>query len=395
VQAPQEILSNRPGYEAFRAWLQAQISAAPERRIVVGFEPTGIYHEAWVGALQREVGQRIELRQLNPFQVGQKRAQLKNGRKQKSDPLDTLAIAHCLRDGLGYPAQPLQPDSLRFELWARSLRQTQRMLGRLERQVLAQVDRLCPGLLLEVGAFQRAHPHLVAPEPWVRTRPLERKLLALLLEHAPNPYTWLSWRPSQIQSFYRQHGLACGPITLEHIQQVLPNLLLPPPAIAERLAEQLHSDFLLYQQIAQRLTALAQQADELVPGSPAQVLTSFGAIGNYLAGQYLAWVGDPARFQHADQVWSLAGFDLVRADSGDRRRVGKLTKRGAGPFRHILYTIGLKVSQSVPQLAATKQRARQRGLGPVGAVIHVAHRANRICFRLLRDQVPFDPQRLS
>lgn len=394
VRSPVEVLSNRTGYEAFRGWLQGQVAEQPERHILIGFEPTGIYHEAWVGALQRDFGERIELRQINPYQVGQKRAQLKSGRKQKSDPIDTRAITHCLRDGLGYPPQPIQSGSLRFELWARAIRQTQRSLARLSRQVLAQVDRLWPGMLLDVAAFQRAHPQLSAPEPWVRTRPLERKLLALLLEYAPNPYTWQGWSPAQIQGFYRAHGLGCGEKTLAHLQRVLANLLLPAPGVAALLAEQLHDDFGLYQQVAQHLAQLADQAEQLVPGSPAAVLTTFGGIGAYLAGQYVAWVGDPQRFQHADQIWSLAGFDLVRNDSGDRRKVGKLTKRGAGAFRHILYTIGLTTSQNCPQLAATKQRALQRGLGPVGAVIHTAHRANRICFRLLRDQLPFDPQRL-
>jgi transposase len=394
VQAPQEILSNRGGYEAFRRWLQEQVAEQPERRILIGFEPTGVYHEAWVNGLQRDFGERIELRQINPYQVTQKRAQQKNGRKRKSDPIDTRAITYCLRDGLGCTPQAPQADSLRFELWARSIRQTQRMLGRLARQVLAQVDRLWPGLLLDVPAFQRAHPLLSAPEPWVRTRPLERKLLALLLEHAPNPYTWQGWSPDQIQRFYRSHGLGCGPKTLVHIRRVLANLLLPAPDLAALMAEQLHNDFLLYQQLAQRLAALSQQAEQLVPGSPAAVLTTFGGIGAFLAAQYVAWVGDPRRFQHADQIWSLAGFDPAQDDSGDRRRVGKITKRGAGALRHILYTIGLTASQNCPQLAATKQRALQRGLGPVGAVIHVAHRANRICFRLLRDQLPFDPLRL-
>jgi transposase len=391
VQAPQEILSNRGGYERFRHWLQGQVELEPERHVLVGYEPTGIYHEAWVSALQSDFGKRIDLRQINPYQVGQKRAQFKNGRKQKSDPIDAKAILHCLRDGMGYAVQPMKADGLRFELWARAIRQTQRLLERLSRQVLAEVDRLWPGMLLDVTAFQRAHPLLTAPEPWVRTNPLERKLLALLLEFAPDPSTWLAWSPEQIQEFYRSHHLRCGPKTLAHIRQVLSNLLPPAPTLAALMASQLQADFQLYQLVAQRLEALALQAEQLVPGSAAEVLTTFGGIGPYLAGQYVAWVGDPMRFQHADQIWSLAGFDLVRNDSGDRRQVGKITKRGAGAFRHILFTIGLKTSQNCPQLAATKQRARDRGLGPVGAIIHTAHRANRICFRLLRDQLPFDP----
>ncbi len=394
VQAPTEILSNRHGYQTFRQWLEEQVGSVPQRPVVIGLEPTGIYHESWRGALLRDFGGRIELRELNPFQVSRKRSELTNGRKKKSDPIDDLAIAHCLRDGLGHPAQPVQVAALRFELWVTSLRQTQMALGRQARQVLSQIDRLWPGALLDVDAFERAHPNLTAPEPLVRTSPLERQLVQLLLEFAPNPYLWQGWDAPQIQTFFRSHAYGCGPKLTQHFQTVRANLLLPDPAVAELLADQLQRDFTHYQQLARRYTRLAQQAQELVPGSPAEVLTTFGGIGPFLAAQYVAWVGDPHRFQHPDQVWAMAGFDLVQDDSGDRRRVGSITKRGAGAFRNVLFQIGLITSQHCPQLQQTKERALKRGLRPIGAILHVAHRANRICFQLLSSQVPFDPKRL-
>jgi transposase len=394
VQAPTEILSNHSGYTTFRHWLAEQIQAAPQRPVVLGLEPTGIYHESWRTALLRDFGQQIELREINPFQVSRKRAQLTNGRKKKTDPQDDLAIAHCLRDGLGHPARPPHLPSLRFQLWATSLRQTQLALGRLTRQLLSQIDRLWPGALLDVDKFKKAHPHLSAPEPLVRSSPLERKLVQLLLAFAPNPLDWQDWDGAQIQAFFRSHALACGPKKMAHFEQVRANLLLPDPTVAALLADQLHSDFCYYQQLAERYAHLEQQAHQLVPDSPAAVLTTFGQMGPFLAAQYVAWVGDPHRFQHADQIWSMAGLDLVQDDSGDRRRVGGITKRGAGAFRNVLFRIGLITSQHCPQLQATKQRALQRGLRPIGAILHVAHRANRICFRLLSDQVPFDPTKL-
>ncbi len=395
VQAPQEVLSNRSGYEAFRQWLEEQLHADPAWRVIIGLEPTGIYHEAWSQALLRDFQGRVELRQINPLLVRRKRDQLTRGRKRKSDAQDDLALAHCLREEVGYPVRRLDPQGVRFSLWASAIRQTQQALARQSRRVLTQLDRLWPGMLLNVPAFQRAHPHLTPPEPLLRSQPLERRLLQILLEFAPNPYTWQGWEATQIQDFYHAHHLACGPKTSARLQAVLARLLLPDPAVAELLAEQVGSDFRTYRLLAGRLEELAQQAAQLVPASPAQVLTTFAGISPFLAAQYVAWVGDPWRFQHADQVWALAGFDLVQDDSGDRRRQGKLTKQGPGVFRGVLYTIGLTTSRHCPPLAQAKQRALQRGLHPVGATLHVAHRANRICFRLLRDQVPFDPDKLG
>src|SRR5512146_720074 len=98
VQAPQEVLSMRPGYERFRAWLGEQLASGKYQPVVIGMEPTGIYHESWLDALLGEYGKQVSVRLLNPFAVRQKRAQLHGGRKKKSDALDDEAIAHCLRD---------------------------------------------------------------------------------------------------------------------------------------------------------------------------------------------------------------------------------------------------------------------------------------------------------
>lgn len=44
-------------------------------------------------------------------------------------------------------------------------------------------------------------------------------------------------------------------------------------------------------------------------------------------------------------------------------------------------------------MARAKQRARAHGKGPVGAILHAAHKANRLCFHLLFHQKVFDPIR--
>jgi hypothetical protein len=48
----------------------------------------------------------------------------------------------------------------------------------------------------------------------------------------------------------------------------------------------------------------------------------------------------------------------------------------------------------VPAIGRAYQRAINRGLGPVAATLHTAHKANRLCQRMLFHQRPFDPQRL-
>ncbi len=391
VQPPQEVLSTRPGYEQFCVWLNEQLASARYQPVVIGLEPTGIYHESWLDALLGDYGTQVSIRLLNPFSVRQKRAQLHGGRKKKTDALDDEAIAHCLRDGLGYLTVVRDPGQLRFSLWATAIRQSQQARYRLERQVLAQFDRLWPGALLNVKAFARAHPQLAVPEPLVRTQPLTSRLVQLLLVYRPNPYDWLPANRDDIQAFYRAHQLGCGPYWANKVLAVLQRSLFPAPPSAALLAEQLHDTFQQYQTVAEHLEHLLRQAEELVPGSPAEVLTTVPGIAIYTAARYVAFVGDAWRFQHADQIWSMVGYDLIRDDSGDRRRVGKITRRGDGAFRQLLFSIGVTMAKDCPAIAAAKRHALQHGKGKVGAILHAAHKANRLLFRLLRDQVPYDP----
>lgn len=392
ISPRQEVRNNQPGYETFRAWLQAQVTSQCYGPILVGLEPTGIYHEAWAYALQQDFGDQIALRFLNPYQTKQKRRQLQNGRKKKTDPIDVEAIAYCLRDGQGNPAHLARPDTLPFDLWAAEFRQAYREHQRLQLSILVQWDRLWPGVLVDVKAFQKAHPHLKPPQPLVRSRPLERKLARYLLGENPNPYHWRSFSPDALQRLLHEKGLHCGPITAQRVFDLAHDALLPPQDLAEALTERLQNDFQHFLQLDERLAQLQQQAETLVPQSPAAVLTTIPGIGAYLAAQYLAYVVDPHRFDHADQIWSLAGFDVEQDDSGDRRRMGRITRRGDPAFRNVLFSIGLNTSQYCPAIERARKQALKHGKKPIGAVIHAAHKANRMCFYLLLHQVPYDPK---
>ncbi len=391
LQAPHEVRSNGEGFAQFERWLSECMRSGTYDPIVVGLEPTGVYHEAWAYAIQQSFGKQLDLRFLNPYQTKQKRQQLLSGRQRKSDSIDVEAIAYCLRDGLGNPAYLRSGPTLRFELWASDYRQTQREQQRLVVRLLTQMDRLWPGALVNVRAFQKAHPNLPVPVPLVLSKPLERQRLQLILEHHPNPYEWKSKSIQEIQTFYRDQGLRCGPVIAKKLRDVVEKALLPPPELAALIAEQLQADYFRYQSILQRLAYLQQQAEDLVPISEAAVLTSFPGIGAFLAAQYMAYIIDHRRFDYADQIWSFAGFDVSQNDSGDRRRQGKISKRGSAGLRLVLFRIGLNTSQYCPVIKRAKQRALARGKRNVGAVLHAAHKANRICFHLLTHQIPFDP----
>ncbi len=71
--SPQTVRTYRPGYEHFKTWLTELVDSRRYAAIIVGLEPTGVYHEAWAYALQRDFGDTVVLQLVNPFRTKQKR----------------------------------------------------------------------------------------------------------------------------------------------------------------------------------------------------------------------------------------------------------------------------------------------------------------------------------
>ena len=337
VMEPLELRSDRAGFERVTAVIDGLLACGLYDRVVLGHEPTGVYHENWARAFmaryaphrQGQATPPLDYRFVNPLLSKRQRESLNKGRKRKTDAIDLVAIARCLRDGDSQPAFLATDQELRLQLWGKAFRQNHRERRRLTIQILSQLDRLWPGAVVNVKRFRRAHPDLDAPAPLVRSKPLERQRLRAILAHCPNPYHFLALDQDGILAFFRQHVGRCGPVTAQQAYQVVHNAVLPPPDVAALIADQLQADFARYLDFERHYLALAQQAEILVPGSSAAVLDTIPGVSPLLAARYLAHLGHPQRFTRAAQVWSFAGFDPVTEESGDFRRIGHISRKGS------------------------------------------------------------------
>lgn len=402
VQTAVKLPSNQSGFDRLTEQLDACLGSGQYERLVLGHEPTGIYHENWARALMgryaayRVDGQApyLDYRFLDPLLVKRKRDVLASGRRRKTDPIDLTAIAHCLRDDLGYPAALPAGDELRLTLWARRYRQLHRQQRHLGLSLCSQLDLLWPGLVVDVNRFRQMHPDLETPVPLMLSKPLARQTIQAILLHCPNPHPFRAWGQAGIQAFSRQHVGRCGPVTAAKAHTIVTQAVLPPPDVAALLADQLHLGAQQYYALSQQLQQLEAQAVTLVPHTPAAVLTTMPGISPFLAARYLAYLKAHRRFTTAAQVWAFAGFDPITDSSGDYRRIGHISRKGHPGFRDTLFLIGLHTAREIPAIGRCRQRALARSKGHVGDTLHAAHKANRICHRLLFDQVPFDPSRL-
>jgi len=361
-------------------------------------EPTGIYYEALGRQIVARFDQALVERHLiyhlvNPHLVKLSRQALQNGRRRKSDAIDTQAIARCIQLGQVMPLHFPTAHMLDFEQWAVRYRRSEHDKRRVSNRLLSQLDRLWPGAFVNVKRFNTAHPDLETPVPLVQTRPLERQLVRALLTYCPNPYQVLAFSETDLLAFLKEHvGGRPGLHTTRKVLRNAQQALLPPPDVAAVYVVAITQDWQRYQQLEDEQTQLIADAERLVPTSPAAVLLSVPGISPYHAARYLAAVGDVQRFASADHIWAFAGFDPIYQQSGDGRWVGYLSKRGDPAFRDTLYLIGQSTARHCPAITQAFRRAyRGQRRRRVLATIHAAHKANRLLYHLLLHQEPYAP----
>lgn len=349
--------------------------AGQERSAVsvrVGVETAGHYHRTIVSRLLAAGHDVVE---LNPAQVKAVRAQ-QGSRRLKTDLRDAAAIVDLLISGGGRAPQQRSAALVEQLVWAGLRRR--RILARtaLSNQLLGTLDLVFPGL---DGCFADLLGTRVGP---------------VLLRELADPDRLHRLGVTGLQAFVgRRGGLATAKAQVLH-QAAADALRLPAAERACRAAV-LTADLgvldLLNAQIAQAEQHLAQ----VLPETPAGVLTSLPGIGVVRASNYGAALGDPARFGNADQAYRASGLVPASYESAGRARRGQgISREGNAQLREAIIELGRGLAQRDPDFARYRASLTSR-MKPLQAAIAVGHRAHRLAFALMRNGEPYDPARLA
>ena len=121
------------------------------------------------------------------------------------------------------------------------------------------------------------------------------------------------------------------------------------------VALRLQADFQVYVRLGERIATLVSHIETLTLDSDARFLDSIPRISPLLAARYQAAIIAVSRFPSAAHIWAFAGYDLVTDESGDTKRLGKITKRGDPTFRDALFHIGYHTAR--PSVVLTSMLA--------------------------------------
>lgn len=94
-------------------------------------------------------------------------------------------------------------------------------------------------------------------------------------------------------------------------------------------------------------------------------------------------------FSHADAFIAFIGLDVRVRESGTFRGRAKLTKKGDGEIRRLLYNAAMAARRD-PRWKVYYERQLAKGLSSTGALMALARKLVRICFALVKNQTTYD-----
>lgn len=374
VAAPVEFGLDRPGVASLQDSIRGAAGFADAVVVRVGVEACGHYHRLLLEQLRSAGWETVE---LSPAQVRAARGQM-GLRRLKTDLKDAAAMVEVLLRGGGQPAHRQGEAIGELQAWVAHRQRKHAARVALGNQLLGTVDLVFPGLQ---GCF---------------TDLLDRKGGMLLLRQLAGDVDRIGrFSPATLRAFAAEQGVR---MTTDKAVAVLDAagraLRLPEPERLVRL-RMLRADLMLLDALLAELTAVDTALEQLLPRTPAGVLTGLPGVGAVRAAAYGAALGDPARYPTAEHAYRASGLVPSQADSAGRTRRGSISREGSAPLRSAMIELGRGLAQHDPHFAAYRRSLLARGKRPKVAAVAVGHRAHRLAFALIRAQTSYDPDRFA
>lgn len=356
-------------FVAIVAAAEAQTSAGSVR---VGVEAAGHYHRALASTLR---GEGFDVVELNPYQVKTARAQLGQART-KTDLRDCMAMVELLVRGQGWPLH--RHDGAVAEQAALVAHRRRKLAAAqaLGSQIHALADVAFPGL---TACFRTG---------------LEAKTLRMLLATLADPARATAMTPDQLVHHAARHKVRMVRPKAAQVIAAAAQAVCVPEVARATAARLLAGDVAAFEALLSELDTCDARLAQVLPDTPAAVLTSIPGVGVLTASYYGAALGDATRFAGADAAYRHSGLAPTSYESAGRRSAKvRISKVGSVELRQAIIALGTGITLHHPDFAAYKRRLLAAGKKPIVATIAVSHRAHRLAFAILRSQQPYEPDR--
>lgn len=361
-----------PGVRSLLAAVARAEAARDAAWVRAGLEQAGHYHRTLLARL-RVAG--VEVALLNPAQVRENRNQSLL-RSLKSDATDVGAMAELLIRGKGRPAP--EGDAAVASQAAVAAHRSRKVKARtaLKNHVHASLDLVFPGLS---ACFKDI---------------FAAKLGRLLLREGLDPSRLRRLGAERLRAFCFKRGVIVRRAKACQVVEAAKVALTLPPEVARVHARVLAEDVELLARLDRTIEEAEEALAEILPYTPAGILTTIPRVAVVRASDYGAALGDPGRFRTAAQVYRMAGLSPKLYESaGKRRGKTRISREGKVELREAILELGKALRQGHPDFARYARGLESRGKEPGIVACALGHRANRVAFAMIRNQEPFDHTR--
>lgn len=187
---------------------------------------------------------------------------------------------------------------------------------------------------------------------------------------------------NQLQAFARRKGLAKFAIRSKPARSRLVEAIE-----GENEELLIESRFSLFEELSTEITKLDDRLEkEANKDERAKLLRTHSGIGKLTSLAIVHTLGDVRRFRRSEQVVAFVGLDPLEKSSGEKKRIGKISKHGSRLLRFLLGQAA-QASKDTRLKSHYSQVSRRRGKPK--AKVAAARKLLVNCYIMLRDNINY------
>ena len=372
---PLEFNNDEEGFEAFLTWISEMKEKYGKTEVIPGMEPTGHY---WfnLGRFLQDNGMKPV--HVNPHHV-KKSKELDDNNPSKNDRKDPKVIAGLVNEGRYI--HPYIPDGIYAEI---------RSLTEMRRQAQSEITRLKNRIARWFSIYFPNYKDVYG-DTWaisgimiLKQAPLPEDIAALGVEGVNK-----IWRDAKLRAV----GLKRAKTLVEAAEHSVGSREAKEAARIEiRL---LLADYEMYVEREAELMKLIEAAVTEIPYI--ENVLAIKGIGMKTLTGFIAEVGDIRRFDDPRQIQKLAGYAIVKSESGKHKGESHISYRGRKHLRYILYEAAVSVVAHNPEFKGIHHYYTTREQNPLKkmqSMIAIACKLVRLFYMLLTTGREYDPSKM-
>ncbi len=168
------------------------------------------------------------------------------------------------------------------------------------------------------------------------------------------------------------------------------------PATESALVE-LKGSLALLECYDRQLKAVRREMERVIRGNEyCDLLRSIPGVGTVTIATFMGELGDPANFNHPNEVVSFCGLDPSEASSGKFRSGFRISKKGRYLMRTMLYYMGMRVIRWNTRFKSWYERKmKKHDLTKKSALMAVCIKLIRIIFAMFKHRQAFNSSKLE